>query len=52
MDQQRARWRIRLSSLMPLVIIAGLALALVMGQWRRRVAKERARVAEEQALEN
>ena len=42
MERDRPRWRIRISTLMLLVIIAALASALVVERWKRTVEAQRA----------
>jgi hypothetical protein len=49
MEQQRPRWRFRISALMLLVVIFGLSIALVTEQRRRQVAEELARAREAEA---
>ena len=48
-EQRRPRFRIRLSTLMLLIIIVGLSIALVMGQRRRVLSEELARANQELA---
>jgi len=40
MDQQRPRWRFRISTLMLLILVVGLAIAIIMDRQRRRVVEE------------
>ena len=40
MDQQRPRWRFRISTLMLLILVVGLAIAIIMDCQRRRVVEE------------
>jgi hypothetical protein len=42
MEPLRPRWRLRISTLMLLIVILGLSLALVMEHQRRQVSEERA----------
>jgi hypothetical protein len=42
MERDRPRWRIRISTLMLLVIIAALASALVVERWKQTVEAQRA----------
>lgn len=42
MERDRPRWRIRISTLMLLVIIAALASALIVERWQRTVEAQRA----------
>jgi hypothetical protein len=50
MKHDRPRWRLRISTLMLLVIIAALASALVVERWKR-VGSERRALAEAQRAE-
>jgi type II secretory pathway pseudopilin PulG len=50
MERDRPRWRIRISTLMLLVIIAALASALVVERWKRTVEEQRALAVAERAL--
>lgn len=50
MDHQRPRWRIRISTLMLLVIIAALSLALVVERWKKHREEQRLIASLEQAL--
>ena len=49
MERDRPRWRIRISTLMLLVIIAALASALVVERWKRTVEAQQALVVAEMA---
>jgi hypothetical protein len=50
MERERPRWRIRLSTLMLLVIIAALVSALVADRWKRSESAHRAEMEARRAV--